>query len=241
MKRIVTYTSALAHLYDLVHLDQVVDIYNQQNKTQLKSEKAKATIRENKKELEKMFVYFYGNYAVHESVLEEGTFNELLRNQRSKPFYIPEQKELMKHANEFYFEETKEYINLKNYLATNFFNGDLFSAEMLCEDIEGHCKYGFSLEAIMNEFKRRDVTFQSLDQANDAVQLIMELANNTRLRKNNGFTPDELFERVEKPNQLSLTRPTVDARFSGKTGRNTPCPCGSGIKYKKCCMNKISS
>lgn len=22
-------------------------------------------------------------------------------------------------------------------------------------------------------------------------------------------------------------------------GRNDPCPCGSGKKYKKCCMNKI--
>jgi len=21
-------------------------------------------------------------------------------------------------------------------------------------------------------------------------------------------------------------------------GRNEPCPCGSGLKYKKCCMNK---
>ena len=24
-----------------------------------------------------------------------------------------------------------------------------------------------------------------------------------------------------------------------KTGRNEPCPCGSGKKYKKCCMQKI--
>ncbi|MBK3517601.1 SEC-C domain-containing protein [Carboxylicivirga sp. N1Y132] len=23
-----------------------------------------------------------------------------------------------------------------------------------------------------------------------------------------------------------------------KTGRNDPCPCGSGKKYKKCCLNK---
>jgi uncharacterized protein YecA (UPF0149 family) len=23
-----------------------------------------------------------------------------------------------------------------------------------------------------------------------------------------------------------------------KFGRNEPCPCGSGKKYKKCCMNK---
>lgn len=26
--------------------------------------------------------------------------------------------------------------------------------------------------------------------------------------------------------------------MSEKTGRNDPCPCGSGKKYKKCCMNK---
>ena len=26
-----------------------------------------------------------------------------------------------------------------------------------------------------------------------------------------------------------------------KINRNDPCPCGSGLKYKKCCMNKISS
>jgi len=25
---------------------------------------------------------------------------------------------------------------------------------------------------------------------------------------------------------------------SKKVGRNDPCPCGSGIKYKKCCLNK---
>ena len=23
-----------------------------------------------------------------------------------------------------------------------------------------------------------------------------------------------------------------------KIGRNDPCPCGSGIKFKRCCMNK---
>jgi len=25
-----------------------------------------------------------------------------------------------------------------------------------------------------------------------------------------------------------------------KTGRNDPCPCGSGKKYKKCCLKKLS-
>lgn len=29
-------------------------------------------------------------------------------------------------------------------------------------------------------------------------------------------------------------------RTSSKVGRNEPCPCGSGKKYKKCCLNKHS-
>ncbi len=240
MKRIATYTSALAHLYDVVHLDQVVEIYNQQNKTKLTLEKAKATIRENENELKKLFILFYGDYAVHESVLEEGTFDEVLRNQQTKPFYIPEQKELMKFANEYYLEETKEYSDLKSYLATSICDGDLFLVEMLCEDIEGYCKYDFSLEAVLNEFKRRDISFESQKQANEVIQLVMELANNTRLTKNNGFTPNELFELVEKPNLVSDAKPTVVEQSSEKIGRNAPCPCGSGKKYKKCCMNKIT-
>jgi uncharacterized protein len=30
----------------------------------------------------------------------------------------------------------------------------------------------------------------------------------------------------------------TDARTSFKPGRNDPCPCGSGLKYKKCCLGK---
>ncbi len=29
--------------------------------------------------------------------------------------------------------------------------------------------------------------------------------------------------------------PSAGPRQSGKTGRNQPCPCGSGKKFKKCC------
>lgn len=32
--------------------------------------------------------------------------------------------------------------------------------------------------------------------------------------------------------------PSTPAKANGKVGRNDPCPCGSGKKYKLCCMNK---
>jgi uncharacterized protein len=36
----------------------------------------------------------------------------------------------------------------------------------------------------------------------------------------------------------SLRPSAVSARHQATTGRNDPCPCGSGRKYKKCCMGK---
>ena len=32
--------------------------------------------------------------------------------------------------------------------------------------------------------------------------------------------------------------PTVEQLVSGRIARNDPCPCGSGIKFKKCCYNE---
>jgi uncharacterized protein len=32
--------------------------------------------------------------------------------------------------------------------------------------------------------------------------------------------------------------PRSGAPLRTKTGRNDPCPCGSGRKYKKCCLGK---
>ena len=37
-----------------------------------------------------------------------------------------------------------------------------------------------------------------------------------------------------KPIYLDAPAPIV---VSDKTGRNDPCPCGSGKKFKKCCIN----
>jgi len=33
-------------------------------------------------------------------------------------------------------------------------------------------------------------------------------------------------------------RRAMPVRTEKKIGRNTACPCGSGKKYKKCCLNK---
>ena len=70
--------------------------------------------------------------------------------------------------------------------------------------------------------------------------------NNIRIWENNGHTPHEIFEKFEKPNLRPLPdKPfefggsnVIDMNTRKKIGRNDPCPCGSGKKYKKCCLGK---
>lgn len=233
MKRIVKYANALTHLYGVVQLEKIVEIYNSQNKTQWDLQKALTEIQENKNVLEKNFVHVFGNWLLHESVIEEDTFDELVLNQQSKPFYIPDQNELLNYTDDYYVEETKEYDALKQYLLTAVFKGDIYKAEMFAEDIQGLCQFDYSLKASLRLFEMRGVTFKNQKQEEKIMQLIVDLANNTRLRENNGFTPTELYQHFSK-----MTLPTTGQSTIKKVGRNDPCPCGSGKKYKKCCLNK---
>jgi len=46
----------------------------------------------------------------------------------------------------------------------------------------------------------------------------------------------------DKPENISdiekLLNPSSPVKVALKIGRNEPCPCGSGKKYKKCCIGK---
>jgi uncharacterized protein len=60
-----------------------------------------------------------------------------------------------------------------------------------------------------------------------------------------GLDPKEIFEEAldRTPDWIQVfygireERAAGDRRPDGKVGRNDPCPCGSGKKYKKCCLN----
>ena len=49
---------------------------------------------------------------------------------------------------------------------------------------------------------------------------------------------EEFAAAVRDPGRPRLARPAErpDRRPAAKIGRNDPCPCGSGKKYKKCCL-----
>ena len=66
-----------------------------------------------------------------------------------------------------------------------------------------------------------------------AFKLLKDMFAGKEEKSTNDYTDDEELEDYSKP---AYVEPFV--RKKAKIGRNNPCPCGSGKKYKKCCMNK---
>jgi hypothetical protein len=66
-----------------------------------------------------------------------------------------------------------------------------------------------------------------------------ELARQTRERCRREFTvsavEDLLGEVEDQPSEGTSSRATASVAGGKKPGRNAPCPCGSGRKYKRCC------
>lgn len=203
--------------------------------------------------LESNFVELHGDFFAWETIMEFNEFDKQLAQRKGKPFYVPEREELLRYTDDFYFQINKEYIALRDYVKI-IANGDGEKAEMVAEDVQGICQMDFSVEAAFNVFNRLGVKLKNKKQISKVMELIMELANHTRLWENNGHTPAEIYNRMEKPYLNSLPQGNAPSlrEYIGvgqgskstktlpteKIGRNDPCPCGSGKKYKKCCLNK---
>lgn len=56
--------------------------------------------------------------------------------------------------------------------------------------------------------------------------------------KENVITPDQFTpEQLAQLRALYGRKPKQMVRKHAKVGRNDPCPCGSGKKFKNCCIN----
>ena len=80
------------------------------------------------------------------------------------------------------------------------------------------------------QFKR---LLKDAEQYKKVMYLLSNLNNTTRLWLIKGHTPNELSQ----DEILGKIVPFADVRRQ-KVGRNDPCPCGSGKKYKNCCLHK---
>ena len=75
-------------------------------------------------------------------------------------------------------------------------------------------------------------------RAQRAFQSVKNLFGSKAKAKEHIHLPSEKSAHPESEQEEKAT-PEVNVYHPGpKIGRNDPCPCGSGKKYKKCCIDK---
>jgi ribosomal protein L10 len=140
-------------------------------------------------------------------------------------------KELGLYAIPFYgtfnkIFEVKDYTKIVNYdeCIKYFLKNDKYSANLIKMVAEKHKNFmeivnavlgkNYTLEDVLKKYKRRYL--------NNKI-----MSSTTVLYRSNAFSNTlGIIEEDENKPEIDLTK---------KIGRNDPCPCGSGKKFKKCC------
>lgn len=247
------YIVALTMLYGIVHKRTVVKIYNEKNDNHISVETVENIMQQSEEKLTKHFVYIEKEYFIHEYVVVDDSLDEEIERRQGKPHYIPAtEAELLEYTDDDHVERTKQFLNLLQYVLNFICDGDHNQAMEICLDVTGKIQADFPFTRIVSEFEEYGVVFEGEKQLNEIAELVMNHMNHTRLRSNNGHTPKELsayephflaktspipreFARELKNKRQEKLESTINKRNT-KVGRNAPCPCGSGKKYKKCCM-----
>ena len=82
-----------------------------------------------------------------------------------------------------------------------------------------------------------DGLLKGFDQVQEMMGVVQEYTNNVPKWIFKGYSSHEVFEKYEKPSLQPLPDKKPPVGFGmgiPRIGRNDPCPCGSGLKYKKC-------
>lgn len=289
------YFNAMASLYGVITLGKAYSIVSSQNPNLVTEDEFRAFAEiarhecEHYKILGEDEIYTDGKNnpplfereIVYEMIVDYGVSSYVMTKelQESKPFYIPEKKELLVY-NDILCEDMPEADRMCDYLKDRFNLSEtdentVFYLIWCCTQFE-------ESGDILKKLEEMGYKFGGKEDEEKFCVLYDDFYGNVRMYGNRGYTQKEICkmqpqeeviptalavesdirgqmnnkylyesERLmsiggaEFPSNKLIREITIlDALMgndtvSEKIGRNEPCPCGSGKKYKKCCGKKF--
>jgi hypothetical protein len=224
------YAIAAVSLYGAISQDDFVALFNSQNERQTSVDEMFSTLLN--------YIYVDAGYCFWDEYIVDADFEDddfagvprLIAARNGKPRYTPSKEEFLKYSDWDYYEATPQLYALKTHLSKLISDPELVLD--ILDKVHDLCVAEVRMQDYFDLLDSAGVVFDSKEQAGKTAQLIVDVQNNTRLWSNYGHTPSELFA-LERSNLLPF--PASQSTLVPKTGRNEPCPCGSGKKYKKCC------
>ncbi len=164
---------------------------------------------------------------MHESLMNPEALQQA-RSQRPGLDYadIPYDK-LYDAGQEGYMESTEAYRALAQYFM-NSKKLDVLAAAQVVESIYVILQNGYGMKEIMGLLSDNNLAITEKADKDVFLQLLSDYNDTMHQWVLKGHTPEE----------AANMQAGTFVRQGPKVGRNDPCPCGSGKKYKNCCLKK---
>lgn len=172
---------------------------------------------------------YYGKYQVfagglaHPAVANPIALLERQEQKKELSFYPFTKEQLIRAGITGYKDKNEAFLRFSGFLT-----GQLGFAPEIADSITEKCvlyiREGGSLQPLMDYIGKMVKLDGTL--VKPLIEELVYLSNHSRQWVLKGYTPAELL-----PSELNHLQ-------KGKIGRNDPCVCGSGKKYKKCCLGK---
>src|SRR5699024_12810466 len=125
------YIISLTRLYGIIQKEKVAEIYNMENEDKITLIQIERMMENEQALLEKHHVHIDGNYFIHETIMVFDEFDLYMKQKAGKPYYIQNKTKHLKYLDQFYFEKTKEYQVLEDYVVRELTGGDRRSADAI--------------------------------------------------------------------------------------------------------------
>lgn len=178
-------------------------------------------------------VYVDAHGYSHRDVDDYETVKKEHRMRKSLSFYPFKKNQILKASEANFVDRNESYIELVNFIRKNY-ELSREEADILVEDCVTSIRNGDILNEVL-ELLGSELEFDSMETVQAFADLVVSLVNNTREWFLKGYTPTELSDRKKSALQPLPETKLREGKKVVKVGRNEPCPCGSGKKYKKCC------
>lgn len=168
-------------------------------------------------------------------------YRHLLKIQGDIPFYVPSKEDVEELYDRGCLLSLESHEKLKEFIEQTFDCGQdaaEIRMSMLYSTVNDRMRVNDAVSAFLayDGEGEKAWSFPSDEAEVRFIELYMEMSRDCRIRDNRGHNWYEMTALMAEKNRTAAagnkgSRPVKRV----KIGRNDPCPCGSGKKYKNCC------
>ena len=232
-KEVIKYAAAMANMYGIYPANQVKEAWDFNHQRAISPNDVRSALL---KAGDADGFYINDSSYIITTMLPtmEDYFAALSNIRRSDTYYYPSEEVIDEFAEGPVYKVAPEYYFLRSYL-TRKLDGDEEKAEALISELFVICARDADDAQVIAFINDKGIKFDDDDDKKRFMYLYTCWGYELRIWQCKGYKPSEL--RVEKLENRNFCRPELgDPKKIKLTGRNDECPCGSGKKYKKCCM-----